>query len=841
MIILGNSFKLLLFAVAASFSCHLKCLTDTFNVFGILIMKLVGIVGTNAAKSYNRLLLQFMQKHFADRAAIDILEIADVPMFNETNDQTNTPVIQAFNTKITNADGVIIATPEHNHSIPSSLNSLLEWLSFTIHPLDGKPVMIVGASYDVQGSSRAQLHLRQVLDAPGVNATVMPGSEFLLGRAHRAFDENGDLKDEGTVDFLDSCFLRFLRFVDVANQLNLPEEVRFEPGSYQVTTEGHNGKLPMTVTLSEEKIESIDIDSSGETSGISDIVFTRIPNEILEGQTLNVDAVSGASVTRQGVLDGVARAVKLAGGNPDVLRKRPKAPSALDKEDKEYTADVVIVGGGGAGLAAAATVLQQGKTAIIVEKFPALGGNTVRAGGPVNAPWPEWQNSFAAHPGEAQTLQNLHDTDEADIDPEYLEDFRALKLELEDYLKNPSYLFDSKLLYRIQTYIGGKRTDLQGHEIHGNYDLVKILTERALESVKWLEDVGVEFDRNEVTMPVGALWRRGHKPKMPMGYAYISVLDRYVRENGGTILTDTPVKELIVENGSVCGVVGSGRNGQKITVHAKAVVLASGGFGANTKMLQKYNTYWTKIDDDIKTSNSPAITGDGIILGQSVGADLVGMGFTQMMPVSDPETGALFSGLQVPPANFIMINKEGKRFVDEYGSRDKLSQAAIDNGGLFYLIADDNIKKTAYNTSDEKIEAQVAAGTLYRADTLEELAEQIAIDPKVLTETIANYNSYVDAGYDPEFNKGSFDLKCEKAPFYATPRKPAVHHTMGGLKIDTKTHVINENGQTIPGLYAAGEVAGGLHAGNRLGGNSLADIFTFGRIAADSAIEECVN
>ena len=150
-------------------------------------MKLVAIVGTNAKQSYNRSLLQFMQRHFATKADIEILEITDVPMFNETDDQTDTPVIQKFNQAISEADGVIISTPEHNHTIPSSLNSLIEWLSFNIHPLDGKPTMIVGASYDVQGSSRAQLHLRQILDAPGVNATVMPGSEFLLGRAHRAF------------------------------------------------------------------------------------------------------------------------------------------------------------------------------------------------------------------------------------------------------------------------------------------------------------------------------------------------------------------------------------------------------------------------------------------------------------------------------------------------------------------------------------------------------------------------------------------------------------------------------------------------------------------------------
>lgn len=804
-------------------------------------MKFIGIVGTNAQESYNRLLLQFMQKHFSNKAEIEILELTNVPMFNETNDQSNSEIIQEFNRKITEADGVIIATPEHNHSIPSALKSILEWLSFNLHPFDGKPVMIVGASYDVQGSSRAQLHLRQILDAPGVNAIVMPGYEFLLGRAHQAFDEEGNIKEERTIDFLESCFWRFMRFTEIANLLNVPEDVTFEPGDYTVTAPGHNGDLPMVVTLTTDRIESIDIDTTGESEGIADVVFTRIPTQILEGQTLNVDVLSGASVTSNGVIDGVAKAVKMAGANPDVLRKRPKAPSTVAK-DAEYTTDVVVVGAGGAGLAAAASVLQEGKKVIVVEKFPAVGGNTVRTGGPMNAADPEWQNTFEAISGESHTLREMAEIDEESIDPEYIEDFRLLKQQIDAYLNEnkgkTGYLFDSAIFHRMQTYLGGKRTDQEGNVIYGQYDLVKILTDQALDSVKWLEEIGVEFDAEDVTMPVGALWRRGHKPLKNEGYAFVSALQSFVETNGGTIITDTAVDELIIENGKITGIIGSGAGGQSVTVHADAVVLASGGFGANTKMLKEYNTYWTEIDDDIKTSNSPAITGDGILLGQSAGADLVGMGFSQMMPVSDPETGALFSGLQVPPQNFVMVNQKGKRFVNEYGSRDALTQAAIDNGGLFYLIADDEIKKTAYNTTQEKIDRQVEAGTLFRSDTLEGLAEQLGMAPAVFVETIDNYNRYVDQGNDPEFGKDVFDLKVAVAPFYATPRKPAVHHTMGGLKIDTETHVLDKSGKIIPGLYAAGEVAGGIHAGNRLGGNSLTDIFTFGRIAGKTALKD---
>lgn len=464
-------------------------------------MKFVGLVGTSAKSSYNRLLLQFMQTHFNDKAEIEILEIKDVPMFNESKDASYSPLIQDFNRKIEDADGVIIATPEYNHSIPSSLKSLIEWLSFTLHPLDGKPVMIVGASLDVQGSSRAQLHLRQILDAPGVNAVVMPGYEFLLGQANHAFDKAGQLKNEGTIDFLESCFLRFMKFTEVANILNIPEEVVFEAGEYAVTTPGHNGDLPMVVKFSQEKIENIDIDTSGESQGIADVVFTRIPTQIIEGQTLNVDILSGASVTSNGVLDGVAKAVKMAGANPDTLRKRAKAPSAQYHGDETYETDVVVVGAGGAGLAAAASILQQGKRVIVVEKFPAVGGNTVRTGGPMNAADPVWQNTFTANAGESHTLQEMAAIDESQIDAEYLEDFRVFKTQVAAYLSDidgqTGYLFDSAIFHRLQTYFGGKRTDQLGNVIYGQYDLVKILTDRALESVKWLEEIGVEFDQKK--------------------------------------------------------------------------------------------------------------------------------------------------------------------------------------------------------------------------------------------------------------------------------------------------------------------------------------------------------
>ena len=233
-------------------------------------MKIVGIVGSNADFSYNRLLLNFVAKHFDKLVDIEVLDIKDVPMFNQSNDQTNSEPIQRLNRKISEADGVIIATPEYNHSIPSALQSVLEWLSFKIHPLDGKPVMIVGASYDVQGSSRSQLHLRQVLDAPGVNAIVMPGNEFLLGEVHKAFDDNGNLIDKKTTEFLEICLKKFIRFINVVNSIDSPPdgmkdvsstEDLFATGKIDTTIEDIEMEADDWVEQAVEKTNAVDGDT----------------------------------------------------------------------------------------------------------------------------------------------------------------------------------------------------------------------------------------------------------------------------------------------------------------------------------------------------------------------------------------------------------------------------------------------------------------------------------------------------------------------------------------------------------------------------------------------------
>lgn len=216
-------------------------------------MKLVGIVGSNSTKSYNRMLMKYIAVHFDNIAELEILDTNDVPLFNQSNNQTNSDAIQFLNKKILAADGVIIATPEHNHTVPANLKSLIEWLSFDIHPFEKKPVMIIGASYFGQGTSRAQLHLRQILEAPGVNALTLPGNEFLLANVRGSFDEHGDLKDERTSDFLKSTLEKFVKFVSVIKALDDVEDVSADEKVTESPAEEDEIDAMASVSLDDEE------------------------------------------------------------------------------------------------------------------------------------------------------------------------------------------------------------------------------------------------------------------------------------------------------------------------------------------------------------------------------------------------------------------------------------------------------------------------------------------------------------------------------------------------------------------------------------------------------------
>lgn len=607
----------------------------------------------------------------------------------------------------------------------------------------------------------------------------------------------------------------------------------FKAGTYTGTGAGRNGDITVEVVLTSDKISSVTVTEQSETEGIADPALEKIPQEIVDAQGLGVDVVSGATLTSNGILEAVENALKEAGADVDALKN--VSANKEKGEDTEETTDVVVIGGGGAGIAAAASAVENGASVILVEKTSALGGNTLASGLAMNAADPEIENTLDALNGQDTTLKAVLDYKESDFG-EYADTLKTLKGQIQEYLAgDTSKEFDSTEWHIIQTYMAGKRTDLDGNEISGKYDLVKVLCENSLDTWHWLGDtVGVALS-DILTSPVGSLWMRGHNFESKQGVFTSS--EQYITKNGGTVLLNTDAKELIVEDGAVTGVKCEKEDGSTLTIHATNTIITTGGFGANGAMVKEYNTYWPAIPEDIKTTNVASATGDGITLGLQAGASLTGMGMVQLMPTASAITGQLADGLLVPSQYYMFVNQEGERFVNEYSERDKLASAALSQtDGVFYHIADQNMIPTLQNkATQEQVDAMVDKGIIYKADTLEDLAKQIGCPSEALKTSVEKYNSYVDAGEDPDFGKNVFGTKIETAPFYAVIEKPSVHHTMGGLTINTDAEVLNEDGTAIKGLYAAGEVIGGIHGGNRVGGNAIADIMVFGRIAGKNA------
>ncbi len=561
-------------------------------------------------------------------------------------------------------------------------------------------------------------------------------------------------------------------------------EALFKAGTYEATVAGHNGDMTVEVVVSDSEILEVNILDHMESPSISDAAIERIPVAIVDEQSLAVDTISGATVSSKAIINGASEALKLAGADIEKLNVKNDS-AAVKGETKEYTTDVVIIGGGGAGLAAAVSANENGATVIVVEKMSRLGGNTILSGGAFNAVDPVRQ--------EAQDIE------------------------------------DSVEKHFTQTYEGG---DKQGNPV-----LIQTLVENAYSAVVWLEGLGMEF-KDQVFTVLGGMWPRAHKPTTPLGTGFISTYQNYIDTHEGIeVLLDTEALELIIEDGRVTGVKAESLEGDVILHANNGVILATGGFSANQEMLEKYNEIWPTLEG-IKTTNHPGATGDGIVMAEEVGANLIGMSAIQLLPMGDPVTGSLSGNIEQGVENRIFVNIDGNRFVDEGQRRDVMTKALFEQEETkMWVVLDAKNYPTPETTNNfnETIEGLIEQGRAFKGDTLEELAAQIGVDPANLVKAVEEFNAAVDSGKPDAFGRTLFDKKIDTPPYYAGARVPTVHHTMGGVEINEFTQVIDATGAIIPGLYAAGEVTGGIHGANRLGGNALADVTVFGRIAGESA------
>lgn len=567
-------------------------------------------------------------------------------------------------------------------------------------------------------------------------------------------------------------------------QTPISEEKMFTPGTYEGVSKGFHGDIKLTVTVDEDKITEIKAEHT-ETEGLGDNAVDTLIASAIEKNSLGLDLMSGATYSSEGFLAALEAALVKAGGDIEKLKVKIDAEET-EKEDVVMDTEVAIIGAGGAGLAAAVSAHQNGAKVIVIEKMPNVGGNTIISG-----------SAFNAVDEKRQSAQGIEDSIEKHF---------------------------------TQTYEGGDKK--------GDPELVRVMVENAYPTIEWLESMGMEF-KDTVFTVLGALWPRSHKPIEPLGTGYINTYMRYINEHQDEIqiLTETEAKELVVSaEGRVTGFIAEGNSG-KVTVNAsKGVIIATGGFGANVEMRDQYNTLWPTLTN-IKTTNHKGATGDGIVMAEKIDASIVQMENIQLLPMGDPETGSLSGNIEQGVENRIFVNSAGNRFVDEGARRDVMTKALMEQeNSSMWVIVDQHSYPTGdtVNNFNESIDSLVEQGRAFKADTLEDLAKQINVEPENLKKAVDAFNASVD-GAEDEFGRTLFMNKIDTAPFYAGARVPTVHHTMGGIKITSETRVVDNNGEIIEGLFAAGEVTGGIHGSNRLGGNALTDVNTFGRIAGEQA------
>lgn len=599
-------------------------------------------------------------------------------------------------------------------------------------------------------------------------------------------------------------------------------------GVYTSTTFGRNANITVEVTIAEGKIADVVVTDHAETPSIAEAPLTRIPAAVVEYQSLAVDSVAGATRTSSALMTAISDCISQAGGDVVALSAvEIPAPTAGAPVEKE--ADIVVIGAGGAGIAGAIAAAEKGSSVIVVEKLAYQGGGTLLSGAAFNAAVPEVFTTVEMPESAIATIEKNLAAEPAD---EYVANWQKIVSEQWEEYKaaGKTHLFDSIEYHMLNTYVGG--------DCKGNPELVEAMCTNAPETYRWLKDMGYIW--SNVGTASGALWQRSHQTTaFAKGLGFFAAFDSRIAEKDLDIevIYEVRADEILMEDGRAVGIHAKNTiDGTEYTIKAnKGVLIATGGFAANVEMRVKYNTQWADLGPSVSTTNGVYASGDGIEMAEKVGAALVDMGLIQMLAFAEPGSGRTDSG--VGEAINLWVNQEGERFVDETQRRDVLSNAVLtQTDAIFYCISTpNNLRCVDENTnySGLKLTDLIAQGLLYKADTLEELAGMIGCPADTFVATVEAYNECVRTGKDEVFGRTTFGemFLLEEGPFYACPRTVAVHHTMGGIKVDGEAHVIDTNGNIIPGLYAAGETTGGYHGGNRLGGNAVMEAITTGRTA----------
>lgn len=579
----------------------------------------------------------------------------------------------------------------------------------------------------------------------------------------------------------------------------MTKPLEYTAGEYRVMAHGHNSELPMKVTFSENAITAIEIDSAGESAGLSDLVFEKMPKQIIDFQTLNVDAVSGASSTSQGVIDGVSDAVLQASGQDavDVLKARPKPTVVRSTEVVEESADLVVVGGGAAGIAAALRADELGLKVTLLEKLSFIGGAISVSGG-------------------NQVVMGS-------------------RLQMEEGVKDDS----PELMYE----------DFMANGNHKNVpELLSLLTENVGQATDWVHDyIGVQYDKG---LHVLAEYRKDRELAYAHGgHGFADTVRSKMAASGVNLLLQTKAEKLLHDGqGNVTGIVAVEETGKTHRIQTKGVILTTGGYGNNKALL-------TDELKDVLFYGTSSSMGEGLLMAQVPEIDAASrlMEFGKIYPngveVAPGYAKSTIGGnLAVLKENGLLVNTDGQRVVNERASNHDILEVLMEQKSkLLYLLLDqkhfDIFRKEIAEggISEAEVESWLAANGqktpyLFHADSLEELAALAGMDPSALSDTVSRYNSFVEMGNDQDFHRELRFLqeKVGQGPYYMIEQRPRFATTMGGLVVNDHLEVENTKGQVIKGLYAAGEVVGGVMGTDSPSGANNAWALTSGKLAAES-------
>ena len=557
------------------------------------------------------------------------------------------------------------------------------------------------------------------------------------------------------------------------------------PVTAEGTGVGKHGDITVAVTFDAGKIQDIKIVKNAENPILAKKVFTDLKDQVVALSSTDVDLVSGATFSAKGFIDAVNDAAKKAGVT---LAKADK--KALKKAARELPKtsnyDVVVIGAGGAGFSAAITARNAGANVVLLEKMPAVGGNSLISGAEMNV------------------ARNW-------VQP---------KLGIND---------DSPELHAQDTFKGG--------DGKGDMKVINVMTHEALDAAKWCRDyLGVRFEDDNLFFFGGHSRKRALIPVGHTGTEFIAKFQAKADELGIPVITNMKAEELIKDkDGRVVGVKAT-MDGSEYTFNAKGgVVLATGGFGANPEMVKKYNP---KIDERFKTTDAPGTTGEALYMAERAGAQLVNMGYIQTYPICDPISGAIELIADARFDGAIMLNQEGKRFVEELQRRDVLSEAILNQTGRYcWVLWNDKIGSISNTVKAHanEYEAFTKQGVMTTCDDLKCIADFTKIPFDQLRKTVKRVSDMAGKGNDKDFNHRAGLMDMQQGKYYVIKAVPSTHHTMGGVRINEKAEALTAEGKVIPGLWAAGEVTGVTHGTNRLGGNAYTDIIVFGRIAGEAA------